>query len=349
MADPKPIGDFVADSLAGYSLSQAIVAAHHCGLWAAFEGKLDRALALEAFAAEHGLELRYLQAMTDFLRLHQVLEAGPSAGEIKLAKLGQGLVMGGLGPFLLVVGGYGGVLAQMGPLIRRDVRFEDIKGQARNGGLVALGTDLASRRPGGNYALALDRAAAGPADVVMDLGCGSAKFLTQLIQRTGAKRGIGVEVDAKACELARATLADAGLADRCEVLHADIRDVLERHPDVVDRCDVVTGLFVVHEFFRAGFDSAVAEFQAMRRLLRPGGGRLVLVDKVTDPVEAGQAHSTMLDFKLFHDFTDQRLYARDEWARLFAAAGLRATYEKEVIAPNGHSGTVVYECVRDAA
>jgi SAM-dependent methyltransferase len=340
------MAEFVADTLAGYTLSQAIVAAFDCGLWGAFENNLDGTVSLEALARDKQLEQRYLDAVAAFLRQHHVLERGAAPGEVRLSETGKALVKGGLGPFLLVVGGYGGVLSQMGPLIRREVRFDDVKATARNGRLVALGTELASRKPGGNYSLALDRAAASPAEVVMDLGCGSAQFLVALIQRTQAQRGIGVEIDAKACELARETLQGAGLGERCTVLHTDIRTILQRQPDLADRCDVVTGLFVVHEFFRAGFENAVQEFQALRALLHPTRGRLVMVDKITDPLEGDNAHSTMMDFELFHQMTDQRLYTRAEWQRLFDAAGLKVSFEKEVIAPTGHTGTVVFECVR---
>ena len=181
----------------------------------------------------------------------------------------------------------------------------------------------------------------------MDLGCGSAQFLVALVQRTQAQRGIGVEIDAKACELARQTLQGAGLGERCTVLHTDIRTILQRQPDLADRCDVVTGLFVVHEFFRAGFENAVQEFQALRALLHPTRGRLVMVDKITDPLDGTNAHSMMKDFELFHQMTDQRLYTRAEWQRLFDAAGLKVSFEKEVTTPAGqHTGTVVFDCVR---
>jgi SAM-dependent methyltransferase len=349
MAETKPSTEFVPDTLAGYTLSLAIVAAHECGLWDAFDGQLDRAMSLDTFARDHALEERYLAALGAFLRQHHILEKGATADEVRLSDLGKRLVQGGLGPFLLITGGYGGVLSQMGPLIRREVRFDDIKATARNGRLVALGTELASRRPGGNYALALDRASASPAELVMDLGCGSAQFLLALIQRTGATRGIGVEIDAKACELARETLDRAGIGERCSIVHADIRSLLEREPALGSQCDVVTGLFVVHEFFRAGFERAVAEFQALRALLHPTRGRLVIVDKITDPLDGDGVHSTMMDFQLFHQFTDQTLYSRDEWLRLFAASGLACSFEKQVLTPAGqHTGTVVFECVRAA-
>lgn len=351
MSAPKPIGDFVVDTLAGYTVSLAIVAAQRCGFWDAFAPDVERVVVLDSLAHERSLERRYLRALTDFLSQHQLIEPVDASGEsVRLTTLGKGLVQGGLGPFLLVAGGYGRVLNTMGDLITGTIRFDDIKANARDGAMVALGTELASRRPGGNYALALDRAAAaaaaGAPELVLDLGCGSATFLVELVRRTGSKRGIGVEVDAHACELARATLAAAGLGDRCEVIHADIRDLVRSRPDIVDHCDVVTGLFVVHEFFRAGREAAATEFRALRSLLHPTNGRLVIVDKVTDPLAAGTAHSTMKDFQLFHQFTDQRLYSRAEWQELFADSGLRTAFEKAVIAPTGDTGTVVYECMR---
>ncbi|MBA3454234.1 MAG: methyltransferase domain-containing protein [Deltaproteobacteria bacterium] len=348
MSAPTTPPDFVSSSLAGYCVSQAIVAAYQCGLWAAFDNGDDKELRLATFRDAKNLEPGYLLALVSYLEQNQVLEK-THAGEdlaIRLTERGRMLVKGGLGPFLLVIGGYGRVLSSMGPLTTREIAFDDMKARARDGHLVALGTDLASRRKGGNYDLALDRAELVPdPKLVVDLGCGSAAFLVELLNRTKAKQGLGVEIDAAACTLGRKTLADAKL-DHCSIVHTDIRTLLEQRPDIEGTCDVVTGLFVVHEFFRAGFAGAVAEFTALRRLLHPTNGRLLIVDKITDPLDAGQGDAMSKVFKLFHEFTDQALWSREEWGRLFAEAGLAVAFEKEVIGPAGHTGTVLFECKR---
>jgi SAM-dependent methyltransferase len=66
-----------------------------------------------------------------------------------------------------------------------------------------------------------------PADVVYDLGCGDGRIVVMAAQKFGA-RGVGVDIDPKRIEEARANAAKAGVADRAEfrlgdLFNADIR------------------------------------------------------------------------------------------------------------------------------
>ncbi|CAK0878613.1 unnamed protein product [Prorocentrum cordatum] len=68
-------------------------------------------------------------------------------------------------------------------------------------------------------AQALDALAAGPGDVVFDLGCGDGRLLLAAARR-GAT-GVGVEYDRRFVDRARGALASAGLAEAVRVIHAD--------------------------------------------------------------------------------------------------------------------------------
>jgi ubiquinone/menaquinone biosynthesis C-methylase UbiE len=66
-----------------------------------------------------------------------------------------------------------------------------------------------------------------PGDVVYDLGCGDGRIVITAVEKFGA-RGVGIDIDPKRIEEARANAARAGVADRAEfrlgnLFDADIR------------------------------------------------------------------------------------------------------------------------------
>jgi SAM-dependent methyltransferase len=67
-----------------------------------------------------------------------------------------------------------------------------------------------------------------PADVVYDLGCGDGRIVIMAAEKFGA-RGVGIDIDPRRIEEARANAAKAGVADRAEfrigdLFKADIRE-----------------------------------------------------------------------------------------------------------------------------
>jgi ubiquinone/menaquinone biosynthesis C-methylase UbiE len=73
----------------------------------------------------------------------------------------------------------------------------------------------------------LRMAAVKPGDVVYDLGCGDGRIVIMAVEKFGA-RGVGIDIDPKRIEEARANASRAGVADRAEfrlgnLFDADIR------------------------------------------------------------------------------------------------------------------------------
>jgi SAM-dependent methyltransferase len=61
---------------------------------------------------------------------------------------------------------------------------------------------------------------------VLDVGCGTGVYLTHAATAGGPElTGLGVDLDATVVDLARQRLATAGLAERFDVRHADVRTV----------------------------------------------------------------------------------------------------------------------------
>lgn len=94
-------------------------------------------------------------------------------------------------------------------------------------------------------------------DVVYDLGCGDAVMLIRPIQKLGAKKGVGIDIDPKMIAKAKVKAKEAGVADRVELKVGDILN-LENLPD----CSVVM-LYI-------GDDLGERLGPVLKKVLRPG-------------------------------------------------------------------------------
>jgi ArsR family transcriptional regulator len=111
----------------------------------------------------------------------------------------------------------------------------------------------------------LEAAGEGPFERIVDLGSGTGRMLTLLGDR--ARSAIGLDLSRQMLNIARAHVADAGLA-ACELRHGDILGT-----GLPDGC---ADLVVVHQVLHYLADPAAAAAEAAR--LVASGGRLLIVD-----------------------------------------------------------------------
>ncbi|SOE01377.1 SAM-dependent methyltransferase [Blastococcus haudaquaticus] len=114
---------------------------------------------------------------------------------------------------------------------------------------------------------------------VLDVGCGAALELAMMLEAAPQARGVGIDMDAGAIELASRTLADRGLAGRAQVLHSDVRDALTASDALAEPFDfalLANVLYYLPMGERAGFLRGIAD------RLAPGGV-LFLVTTVAAP------------------------------------------------------------------
>jgi tRNA A58 N-methylase Trm61 len=62
-------------------------------------------------------------------------------------------------------------------------------------------------------------------DVIYDLGCGDAVMLIRPIQKIGAKRGVGIDINPKMVKIAKDKVKEAKLENKIEIREGDILDV----------------------------------------------------------------------------------------------------------------------------
>jgi SAM-dependent methyltransferase len=344
----RPSNTFARDTVVGFVLGHAILAAWSAGMWAVFERDPDGVLDLDDLAAARGLDTRLARRVAEYLVRRDVL-APAGEGRFALAPAGRELVTGEWLPFFVFyAGGYGPVLGAASRLVTGAARYgADV---VRDDEHMALGSELISRtNRTGTYEMVFARAAALDPGSIVDVGCGTGRFLVELMRRTWARRGVGVDVSAAACTLARQALAHDDLHAQVTVVESDARRLLEVCPELEGQVDLMTAMFLVHELFSTGFDQAAADLARLAPALRAGTGRLLVLDKHTDAIEPAAAGGPfhLTEFKLIHDLTDQVLCTAAQWRAVFDAAGFEIVDER-VLHPM--TGNILFECrVRPAS
>jgi histidinol-phosphate aminotransferase len=333
---------FALDVLAKYALAHTVFAAHELGLWREFEADPERALDVEAFVADRGLDARNTFGIVDHLARRRVLERCPGvAPRYRLGPLGRELIGDRWYAYIVYyVGGYGRVLSALSSLANGSSRYgEDV---VRDTAYVARGTEMMSvTRHHASYEVVLDRAERLRPARIADVGCGSASFLIRLVERCRCDYGLGIDVSEAVCRMAGENVRTAGLEDRVDILRCDMRDVLEARPDLAGSFDVVTAMMVAHESLSDGEDRAVELLRTLSGLLTPGRGALLILDKQTDLLDSGQAPAYLTEYKLAHDVTGQDLCSARRWRELIERAGMRLEWTEALPA---HTGSILLEC-----
>lgn len=110
---------------------------------------------------------------------------------------------------------------------------------------------------------------------VLDLGCGAGRQLATMLEAAPGARGVGIELDPGAADLARRHLTDRGVADRCEVLTGDGRELL----GTAEPVDLVLLANVV---YYVRLDERVDLFRSVHARVRPGGTVVVVSTTLRD-------------------------------------------------------------------
>ena len=217
----------------------------------------------------------------------------------------------------MMIGGYGSTFLQMGASLRRGAA-PAVRDGARVGS-GSCGISLFDSIP------IVRRLLEGvPCELALDLGCGSAVYLTELCRWLPACRAIGVEPDPGAYREALAEVERAGLSDRIEVVNADAMGYLE---EMGEAPDVVILAFVVHEVLGQQGEDGVRQLLGALFERAPDTALVVIeVDhRVTEPAAMRHALATTYynAYYLLHPFTRQRLMPAAWWDELFESCGLR--------------------------
>lgn len=269
-------------------------------------------LDLERFCEERSLSHWAVGGIMQVLYRFDIVKLDP---ERKVASKGPEFddVYADKGYFMWLVRGYGNLLHNLATIVE-DGNC-DTTGIGRDGKYIALsGRDYGGKYVDEHFTKVMNQE---PFTVAADLGCGSAERLMGLARARPDFRGVGVEVNKGAVDLARRSIKQAGLEDRVQVVHFDVKNLVYQ-PEFED-VEVLFCFFMGHDLWPR--PNCLEAFKSIRQAF-PNLRRFLFSDTYRSDFPApGQMPIFTLGFEFTHDMMGQYIPNIPEWEDLFDEAG----------------------------
>ncbi|MER6632626.1 hypothetical protein ABT301_31135 [Streptomyces sp. NPDC000987] len=306
----------------GFTGSHVVLALEELGVW---DRMKDGEQPLELLAEDTGCEVVKLSALLRTMALlgYVVVHEGKAG----LTDAGRELV-GNIGFFVWGVGGYGPVLTDLADLATGRKSFgAEVHRDERRIAVGAGGVDRSLMRP-----VEEDVLSGIEYSSVADLGCGDATRLIRLCAGDPDRVGLGIDISRSATDLATKRVAEAGLADRIDIVCKDVLRSMSE--EVFPGIELVANFLMMHDLLAAHDDGADV-VRTLRRVF-PDARYFLVADTTARPWDrdAGPVPIFSLEFELVHTFMDTPIMNRDVYENAFAAGGLRILRREPFGAPS---------------
>ena len=302
--------------------ASAIAASFELGLLDALQE--DDVLDLEAFCSEQDLTVWSVTSILQVLHRFDIVRVSEDR---KTASRGEGFdqAFEDKGYFLWLMRGYGNLLHNLAMIVETGNCTTD--GILRDGKYIAMaGRDYGARYVDEPFDAVLGEE---PFRVVGDLGCGSAERLIKILSKSPELRGVGVEVNKGAVDLARRSIAQAGLSERLRIVHSDVKNLILQ-PEFED-VEVLFCFFMGHDLWPR--PNCLKALRSIRTAF-PSVGRFLLCDTYrSDLPDDRQTPIFTLGFEFTHALMGQFIPSVAEWEDLFAESGWSCVGTRDIAIP----------------
>lgn len=319
----------VFDLFQGYAISSVLASLQMAGLLPELAGA---GLSQQTIDANGGDNAKLLTASLRYLANRGLIQE--EGGVFTLTGYGAD-VSRDVGYLVWLVGGYGEPLRRVDAFLGGTKRYGT--DYPRDGRWVADGSAVIGKTD--VVPDAMDLLGRHEFHTVLDLGCGNARFLSNVCKRFGSK-GIGVDLSPAACVEAGKVIAELGMEDQVRVEVGDAGE-LDKVPGL-EEVDLVVAFFLLHEILASGRDVLVDYLKNMSKQLPPGAS--FLIAEVEPPTGAVSPEYFTPEFTYIHAIMRQFLYTAEDWTSALAEGGFAI---KEVVRC-GMPGGILLLCQNQA-
>jgi SAM-dependent methyltransferase len=276
---------------------------------------------LKTFAESRNLDREQLTAVCDALTCTGLM-AGKD-GRYRLDSKGRLLVDVFRG-WLDVSYGYAEIFQSLEPILRKQKIYGDHF--YRKSDFVARGSGEMEEKL--FFPLAGDIITQKGYQRVLDLGCGDGTFLRSLCRLNKDVRCFGIDLAPKAVELGNRLTREAGLEHRVSLYAGDVQDVSSM-PEELKSVQAATIFFVLHEILYLGEDRLIDFLKAFRKSF-PGVPLIAFEAIRPTEDQMRRRPGVAIYYFLYHSLSHQKPVSREEWRRLFKAAGWSSIEERHL-------------------
>lgn len=302
--------------------ASAIAAAFELGLFDELDSK--GSLEIESYAKAHDLHpwsvAAILHAMEccGIVHLAEDKKSATQADGFRQAFMDKGY-------FLWLMRGYGNLVHNLATIVRNGDTTMD--GIGRDGRYIAMsGRDYGAHFVDPHFTEVMNEV---PFTVAADLGCGSAERLIKLAKSRPDFRGVGVEVNKGAVDLARRSIEDNGLSDRLQVVHSDVKNLV--YQEEFGEVEVLFCFFMGHDLWPR--PNCLRAFTSIRQAF-PNLKRFLFSDTYrSDHPEPQETPIFTLGFEFTHALMGQYIPSLSEWEDLFQEAGWACEGRRDISIP----------------
>ena len=305
----------------GYAMSFLLSSFHDTGVFEVLKElkpksskEISEKLSLNKFILESGLNF-LVNADNSIIK--------DKNGDYQMTALGQKRIFSdqAMAMALGAVGAYHVLLTNFTSSMKNELVYG--KDFIRDGRLVAKSSVLTGKA---NYSWVAQKISDLNVDTVVDLGCGSGDIIIDFCKRQNSFRGIGLDIDPEAIQVARENVKQNKLDDRIELITGDMLDPSTYSHKISSKGEKVAfnAIMALHEFLINGEIAVVNVLKKMKQEF-PGSYFILgefnrCTDEEFSKIPLYERMHMLFYQEIIHGLTDQDLASLDTWKKIFKEA-----------------------------